>query len=118
MKYLVTDDSKLARMTLIKSLASFIDNDEILQATNGKEALVIINEHKPDIIFLDLTMPEMDGYEAIPKILEINPQTKIVVVSADIQTKAKKMVMDLGAKLHVQKPINIQTMQEILESLG
>jgi len=118
MKYLVTDDSKLARMTLIKSLTSFINNDEILQATNGKEALDIVNEHKPNIIFLDLTMPEMDGYEAIPKILEINQHTKIVVVSADIQAKAKKMVMDLGATLHVQKPINTQTMQEILESLG
>ncbi len=118
MKYLVTDDSKLARMTLIKSLINFTDNDKILEATNGKEALGIINEHKPNIIFLDLTMPEMDGYEAIPKILEIDPSIKIVVVSADIQAKAKSMVMDLGAKLHVQKPINTQTMQEILKSLG
>ncbi|MCF6339740.1 MAG: response regulator [Sulfurimonas sp.] len=117
MRYLVTDDSKLARMTLIKSLTKFVDNSQIMQATNGNEAIDIVDKYKPDIVFLDLTMPEMDGYEAIPKILKSNPKTKIVVVSADIQTKAKEMAISLGAKLHVQKPINSQTMQEILELL-
>ncbi len=117
MKYLVTDDSKLARLTLVKSLKPLIGDDKIFQASNGVEALKIINNEKPNIVFLDLTMPVMDGYETLPKILKINPDTKVIVVSADVQEKAKKIVIDLGAQLHVQKPINSEKMQVILDSL-
>ncbi len=117
MKYLVTDDSKLARLSLVKSLKAHVYNAEIFQANNGAEAIEIAKEHKPDIVFLDLTMPVMDGYEALPKILEAYPNAKIVVVSADIQEKAKEKVIGLGAQLHVQKPINADKMQDILDIL-
>jgi len=117
MKYLVTDDSKLARLSLIKSLKANIADEEILQATNGAEALEIVKVQKPDIVFLDLTMPIMDGYEALVKMLEINPKLKVVVVSADIQEQAKTRVINLGAKLHVQKPINADKIKDILEIL-
>ena len=117
MKYLVTDDSKLARLSLIKSLKSLVGDAKILQAENGEIAIELVKSEKPDIVFLDLTMPVVDGYEALPKMLEINPKLKVVVVSADIQEKAKSRVIELGAKLHVQKPINAEKMQEILEIL-
>ena len=115
MKYLVTDDSKLARLSLIKSLKSQVGDAEIFQATNGFEAIEIMQKEKVDIVFLDLTMPEMNGYEALPKLLEINNKAKIVVVSADVQVLAKQRVIELGAQLHVQKPINVEKMQELLE---
>jgi len=119
MKYLVVDDSKLARLSLIKSLKANIDEAEaeIFQAENGAVAVEIVQEHKPDIVFLDLTMPIMDGYEALPKMKEIYPKIKVVVVSADVQEQAKTRVIELGALLHVQKPINPQKMQDILEML-
>ena len=115
MKYLVVDDSKLARLSLIKSLKSHIDNPDIFQAVNGEEAVTLVKNEKPSIAFLDLTMPVMDGYEALPLMIEANPKIKIVVVSADIQEKAKERVIALGAQLHVQKPITVSKMQEILE---
>jgi len=115
MKYLVTDDSKLARLSLIKSLKPHVGEAAIFQATNGLEAVKIMQDEKVDIVFLDLTMPEMDGYEALPKLLEINPHAKIVVVSADVQTQAKERVISLGAQLHIHKPINSDKMQELLE---
>jgi len=117
MKYLVTDDSKLARLSLIKSLKTVAGDVAIFQATNGLEALQVMQKEKVDVVFLDLTMPEMDGYEALPKLLELNPKAKVIVVSADVQTKAKERVITLGAQLHMQKPINIEKMQEILEIL-
>lgn len=117
MKYLVIDDSKLARLSLIKSLKVHNESAEIFQAQNGIEALEMTKAHKPDIAFLDLTMPEMDGYEALPKMLEIYPKLNVVVVSADIQEQAKTKVIGLGAQLHVQKPINSEKMKEILEIL-
>jgi len=117
MKYLVTDDSKLARLSLIKSLKAHVGESEIFQAINGEEAVQIVKAEKPEIIFLDLTMPVMDGYEALPLILEAQPDTKVVVVSADIQEQAKTKVFQLGAKMHIQKPINPEKMKEILETL-
>ncbi|MEN4053058.1 response regulator [Sulfurimonas sp. NWX79] len=117
MKYLVTDDSKLARKVLKKSLCEYVDEQYIFEACNGLEALKILLKEKADIVFLDLTMPVMDGYETIPKILDINPETKIIVVSADVQEKAKEKVLSLGAMLHIEKPINPVKMKEILEAL-
>ena len=117
MRFLVVDDSKLARLSLVKSLKSLMDNAEIIQATNGVEAVEIVKNEKIDIVFLDLTMPVMDGYEALPKMMEIAPEIKVVVVSADVQEKAKARVISLGAQFHVQKPINIAKMQDILEML-
>ena len=115
MTYLVVDDSKLARLSLVKSLKTHVGDEEIYQATNGAEALEIMKKESIEVVFLDLTMPVMDGYEALPKLLEINKNAKIIVVSADVQTKAQERVIALGAQLHVQKPINVEKMQEILE---
>jgi len=117
MKYLTVDDSKLARLSLIKSLKANISDAQILQATNGSEAVELVKSEQPDVAFLDLTMPIMDGYEALPLMLQANPKLKIIVVSADVQEQAKTKVIQLGAQLHVQKPINAEKMQEILEIL-
>jgi len=117
MKYLVVDDSKLARLSLIKSLKIHVGEADIFQATNGLEAVNLMREEKADIVFLDLTMPEMDGYEALPKLLEINSKAKVIVVSADIQTKAQERVIGLGAQMHIQKPINADKMKDILDIL-
>ena len=117
MKYLVVDDSKLARLSIIKSLKTCNDSAEVLQAENGLEALNILKDEKPSVVFLDLTMPIMDGYEALEEIMKVAPQTKVIVVSADIQMQAKEKVINLGAQLHVQKPISAEKMQEILETI-
>jgi len=116
MKYLVTDDSKLARLSLIKSLKANVGEEaEIFQAANGEEAVAIVKSQKPNVVFLDLTMPVMDGYEALPLIMENQPNIKVIVVSADIQEQAKTKVINLGAQLHIQKPINAQKMKDILD---
>ena len=117
MKYLVVDDSKLARLSLVKSLKAHVGEAEIFQATNGLEAIELMKTEKVNIVFLDLTMPVMDGYEALPKLLEINSKAKVIVVSADIQTKAQERVIGLGAQMHIQKPINADKMKDILDML-
>jgi two-component system, chemotaxis family, chemotaxis protein CheY len=117
MAYLVADDSKLARLSLIKSLRIYDENAEIFQAENGESAVEIAKKEAIDIVFLDLTMPIMDGYTALPLMIENNENIKVIVVSADIQTQAKAKVYELGAKLHVQKPISIEKMEEILEKI-
>lgn len=115
MKVLVVDDSKIARMSVIKSLKEIMPDAEALQATNGLEALEIFQKEKPKVVFLDLTMPIMDGYEALKKIMEIDKAAQVIVVSADIQSEAKLRVLTAGAKNMYPKPINNEIMRLIFE---
>lgn len=116
-KILVVDDSKLARLSLIKTLKEFEPTAEILEAENGLIAVELFQTQAPEAVFLDLTMPVMDGYEALEKIVQINPKAQVVIVSADIQTQAKERVLQMGAKMMVPKPINSEKMLSVLQQL-
>lgn len=116
MKFLVTDDSKIARKLVLKTLKEFsTEEDTIFEASNGLEALETYKQEKPNLVFLDLTMPVMDGFEAIEKIIEFDNQAKIIVISADIQKGSMEKVSQLGAIGFVKKPINSNSMKEILK---
>lgn len=117
MKVLVVDDSKFARISLVNMLKELRDEVEVFQGVNGIEAVNSYKENSPDIVFLDLTMPIMSGFEALEEIMTYNTKATVVVVSADIQTKAKEKVKELGAKFMVQKPIKMDTLAAILEDL-
>lgn len=117
MKILVADDSKLARLSLIKILKGLEEGCEIIEAENGQIAVEKFQENSPSIVFLDLTMPIMDGYEALGKIIDINPKAQVVVVTADIQSQAQAQVMALGAKMVIPKPISSEKMQTVLQQL-
>ncbi len=117
MKILVVDDSKLARLTLIKTLKEYEPSAEIYEAENGAIAVELFKAENPRVVFLDLTMPVMDGYEALKLIMQIDPNAQVVVVSADIQTQAQVQVLALGAKLMVPKPINTDKMLAVLQQL-
>jgi len=107
MKVLIADDSKIARKMTIKALNNLFSEDyEILQASNGQEALNLYQEHKPNLVLLDLTMPVLNGYDTIKEIAKIDSEAKIVIVSADIQSGAKERVLELGALEFIKKPIN------------
>ena len=114
-RILVVDDDR----EVVRLLKAYLEkaNYQVLVAIDCETALHTLRREKPDLILLDVMMPEMDGYEALPLIKEENPLIKVVVVSADIQEHAKAKVIELGAQLHVQKPINPAKMKEILEVL-
>lgn len=118
MKILVTDDSKMARKMVIRALEeSTIKNLEIFEAQNGQEALDLYKKVSPKIVFLDLTMPIMDGFEALEKIKEFDKNAKVVIISADIQKLSMDRVRDLGAFNFIKKPIDTSKMQQILEKI-
>ena len=119
MKILVTDDSKMARKMVIKTLTENIEGDlEIFEAQNGQEALDLYKELSPKIVFLDLTMPIMDGFTALEKIKEFDKNAKVVVISADIQELSMDRVLQLGAFNFVKKPIDSSKMKQIFEKLN
>ncbi len=119
MKILVVDDSSFSRKMIIRAIPPNIkENSEIVEAENGKEAVEKYEELKPDIVFLDLTMPVMDGFEALYHIRSKHPDANVIVVSADVQQQAVKEVMELGAKAFIKKPISPEKMKEIFEKFG
>ncbi len=119
MKILVVDDSNIARKMTMKSIKEAIsDKAEIIQASNGLEALNEYKSSQPDLVFMDLTMPVMDGFEAVEKIKEIDKDAKIITVSADIQKGAVDKTRELGVIGFIKKPINSNKVIEYIEKLG
>jgi two-component system, chemotaxis family, chemotaxis protein CheY len=101
-KVLIVDDSMSARY-FIKNCLTERDVD-IREAKDGQEAIDVFPEYKPDIVFLDITMPVMNGFEALPRLKELGPDVPIVVLTADVQTKTVERIMSLGAFLFLKKP--------------
>lgn len=114
---LICDDSIMARKQVARSLPEGWDVD-ITFATNGVEGLQAIRAGKGEMVFLDLTMPDMDGYQVLEAVQQEGLKSVIIVISGDIQPTAKARVQQLGALEFIQKPINPDKLQEVLHRYG
>lgn len=114
---LICDDSALARKQLHRSLPASWDV-EVLFAKDGQEGANLCQTQQIDLMFLDLTMPVMDGYQVLEKLQHDAERPDIVVVSGDIQTKALERVTALGAAEFLRKPASKAEIQHILERHG
>jgi len=115
-KILIVDDSPVAR----KMLKNSIPKDkgyEIFEATNGQEGINKYEELKPDLVFMDLTMPVLDGYKATAKIMELDKDAIIIVTTADIQPKSISNVMELGAFTLLKKPAKASSIIDAIEKV-
>ncbi len=112
---LVTDDSRIARASIVRQIDK--ERFTVMQASGGHEAVEIYEREQPAFVFLDLTMPEGDGYEALERILQIDKGAKVVVVTADIQPKAKLRCMALGALEVVKKPVSPDVCGRLLDDV-
>jgi two-component system, chemotaxis family, chemotaxis protein CheY len=115
-KILIVDDSPVAR----KMLKNSIPKDkgyEIFEATNGQEGVTKYEELKPDLVFMDLTMPVLDGYKATAKIMELDKNAIIIVTTADIQPKSISNVMELGAFTLLKKPAKAESIVDAIEKV-
>ncbi|EGR2272319.1 response regulator [Vibrio parahaemolyticus] len=113
---LICDDSALARKQMARSLPATL-NPDITFAIHGKNALEELAQKEFKLMFLDLTMPEMDGFETLENMQRLGNKTPVVVVSGDIQPKAKERVFALGAKAFIQKPIAKDELKNVLKEL-
>ncbi|KIF50214.1 response regulator [Vibrio owensii] len=113
---LICDDSALARKQMARSLPATL-NADVTFAIHGKNALEELAQKELKLMFLDLTMPEMDGFETLENMKRLGIQTPVVVVSGDIQPKAKERVFALGAKAFIQKPIGKDELKATLKEL-
>lgn len=112
-KILIVDDSPISRKMLKSCLPK--DRDfEIMEAGDGLEGVEKYRSFAPDMTFMDLTMPVMDGLEALREILKIDKGAVVVVCTADVQAQAIMRVYETGAAHLVKKP---PTKDKILEAL-
>jgi two-component system, chemotaxis family, chemotaxis protein CheY len=101
-KILVVDDSGMSRRTLRKILEPA--GHEIIEAEEGIIALERYYLDKPDLVFLDLTMTGMYGIDVLNKLREMDPEARVIVASADIQSSTREMVDAGGASAFINKP--------------
>ena len=101
--FLIVDDAIFMR-TVLKKMLTDAEFQVIGEAGNGKQAIEMAKSLQPDIITLDITMPEMDGIEAIEKILEVSPNSKIIMCSAMGQHSKVVDAIKKGAKDFIVKP--------------
>ena len=103
---LIVDDNKI-NMLLTKTLVrNKIPNSIIYEAKNGQEAVEITLESKPDIIFMDIQMPIMNGYEASTEIRTVNSNVIIIAITAGVITGEKEKCMEAGMNDFILKPID------------
>ncbi|MDY6964445.1 MAG: response regulator [Halobacteriota archaeon] len=93
-RILVVDDSMLIRQIVKKALKT--EGHEVIEASDGVEALEKAVAEKPECIFLDILMPEMDGFGVLEKLKEKGLSIPVIVLSADIQETTKTKCFELG----------------------
>ncbi|MCC2524405.1 response regulator [Vibrio coralliilyticus] len=113
----IVDDSKMSRKAVMRALPPEL-HDNVYEATNGVEALEKFHEGKADVMFLDLTMPIMDGFEVLSELKKQAARNFVFVISADIQPTSQQKVMELGAVSFLKKPLNASMLKELLHEVG
>lgn len=102
-KILIVDDSVIS----VKIMKSCIPKDkdyELFDASDGQQGVEKYKEIKPDLTFMDLTMPVMDGFQALEEIVKLDPKAMVIICTADVQIKAIAKAHKLGAFSVVKKP--------------
>ena len=104
-RVLIADDASLIRTIIKKSLTKY-GYEVVGEAKNGQEAVDLYNQLRPDLLTLDLIMPEKEGIEVIQEIMKIDPQAKILVVSSLKQDLIAEEALKFGAKGCLSKPFD------------
>lgn len=112
-KILIVDDSPISRR-ILKSCIPKDRGYELFEASDGLAGLESYKQIRPDVTFMDLTMPVMDGSTATARIREFDPRAMIIVCTADIQVKSISNVLGLGALTVVKKPPSKETVEEAI----
>jgi two-component system chemotaxis response regulator CheY len=114
-KVLICDDSLLVRKKLRDSLEEM--DCEVSEATNGKEVVDVFKETQPDVVFMDIVMPEADGLEALKNIREYDADAKIIMLSSTGTSAKLIQALKGGAVDFIQKPYTVEQIEKVISSL-
>ena len=120
-KILVVDDDKIIVETIVQALEEDEYGYEMISAADGFEAGLQVNHFKPDLLILDIMMPDINGYEVCQRV-KTNPDsknTKIIVLSAYLNEDAFKQMKEFGADACFSKPLPLEQLKfEVAKLLG
>ncbi|MBI5697213.1 MAG: response regulator [Thaumarchaeota archaeon] len=115
-KVIVVDDD----VDTVEVFCEYLEIKEITvlgRGYNGKTAVELYEKHKPDIALLDVMMPEYDGFYALENIKKINPEAKLIMVTADLTFDTEKKLKDLSAAAVIYKPYEIDSVIETIHQV-
>ncbi|TBL74007.1 response regulator [Paenibacillus thalictri] len=113
-KIMVVDDAAFAR-TMLKNVLEQLGHEVIAEAHDGVEAVKLYSRTRPDLVTMDITMPELDGVSAASKILESYSDAKIIMCSAVGQRNRVIEAIHAGAKDFIVKPFHIDRVNEAIK---
>jgi CheY-like chemotaxis protein len=117
MNILIVDDSKLMR-ELVKNILSELGYVKIHEAMNGMEAIEKVQEIQPEIVFMNLIMPEMDGYLASQEILTDFPGIKIIIMSSSKEAETPFNNSEVGIFDYIRIPFGLSRIKNIVKNGG
>ncbi len=113
-KLMIVDDHEIFRVGVSKLLSIDKTIQVVAEASNGLEAISEAEIHKPDVIFLDIFMPKMDGITALPRLREVSPDSLIIMLTAFEDFGHIEMALSAGADGYLTKGISAQILQEAI----
>ncbi|WP_256760659.1 response regulator [Cohnella sp. WQ 127256] len=108
-RLLIVDDQVGIRILLLEVFST--EGYDTFQAANGRTALDIVRNHRPDLVLLDMKIPGMDGLEILKQIKEYDRDIKVIMMTAYGELDMIKEATDLGALMHFTKPFDIDEMR-------
>jgi pilus assembly protein CpaE len=118
MRVLIADDIQETRRSTRLMLAMIPDVEVVAIASNGLQAVNMAREHHPDIVVLDINMPEMDGLSAFKKIAQIHPDTGCIIISAENESTTLREAMSLGIRDYLFKPFTVDELEQAVEQVS
>ena len=110
---LIVDDSLIMRVNLVRSLEG-IGHNIVAEAIDGHSSIAAYKEHKPDLVTMDITMPDMDGITAVTKIKEFDKDAKVIMVTSHGQEAMVMNALKSGAKGYILKPVSPEKLREAI----
>ncbi|GAB4442963.1 MAG: response regulator [Turneriella sp.] len=116
MKTLIVDDSVIMR-TALEKYAGKLGLTIVGKAANGKQGVEMFREHMPDLVTLDITMPEMNGLQVLEEILKLKPDTRVLVITAITEKSVAIDALKKGAKGFLNKPFNEESVKSAIREV-
>jgi hypothetical protein len=114
----VCDDVPELRQLARAALEEAGELEVVGEAADGREAIEVVERHQPDVVVLDLSMPELDGLEAIPLIHQVAPAAEIVIFSGFEEGKVAEVALGLKASRYVRKGAPLEELRTAVKDLA
>jgi two-component system chemotaxis response regulator CheY len=115
-RVLLVDDARASRM-IIGKIVKKLGHTIVGEACDGQEGFDMYNELKPDVVLSDIEMPVCNGYKMVEKIISVDKNAKIVMITSVVNAQLIKKILSSGAIDAVKKPINEVKLQKIFDEL-